>query len=80
MQAVVLASKGLLPDGAATCYPAPGFREKIMTESDDAVVVTENVITSQGPGTSLKFALQLGEILYGKEKADEIAGQMLVDR
>lgn len=70
----------MLPDGAATCYPNPAFREAIKAASDDDVVVTENVITSQGPGTSLKFALQLGESLYGKEKADEIAGQMLVER
>lgn len=79
--AVVFASKGLLPEDSATCYPAPGFREAIKAvESNDEVVVSGNVITSQGPGTSLKFALQLGESLYGKEKADEIAAQMLVER
>ena len=79
--AIVLASKGLLPEDSATCYPAPGFREAIKdVESHDEVVVSGNVITSQGPGTSLKFALQLGESLYGKEKADEIAAQMLVER
>ena len=78
--AVVLAPKDLLPDGAATCYPAPPFRQVIKSAVDDDVVVTDNVTTSQGPGTSLKFALQLGEQLYGKEKADEIAAQMLVSR
>jgi putative intracellular protease/amidase len=29
--------------------------------SDDKVVVQGNVVTSQGPGTSLLFALSLGE-------------------
>eukprot|EP00816_Leptocylindrus_hargravesii_P013099 CAMPEP_0196807264 /NCGR_PEP_ID=MMETSP1362-20130617/7225_1 /TAXON_ID=163516 /ORGANISM="Leptocylindrus danicus, Strain CCMP1856" /LENGTH=197 /DNA_ID=CAMNT_0042181105 /DNA_START=156 /DNA_END=749 /DNA_ORIENTATION=- len=79
--AVVLASHNLIAsDAASTCYPAPPFREKLLTVSEDSVVVTDNMITSQGPGTSLKFALVLGELLFGKEKADEIAKQMLVER
>ena len=32
-------------------------------------MVDGNVITSQGPGTSLQFALKIVEQLYGKEKA-----------
>lgn len=79
--AVALAANNLLPkDGVATCYPAPNFRSAIENVVDDEVVVNGNCITSKGPGTSLKFALQLGEELFGKEKADEIAAQMLVTR
>jgi 4-methyl-5(b-hydroxyethyl)-thiazole monophosphate biosynthesis len=77
--AVVLASHGLVEAGG-TCYPAPSFREVIPNSSDDDVVVQDNVVTSQGPGTSLKFALTLGEKLYGEEKADAIASEMLVQR
>ena len=78
--AVVLASQGLLDESApATCYPAPGFRENLKIISDDKVVISDNVVTSQGPGTSLLFALTLGEQLFGKEKRDEIAKQMLVE-
>eukprot|EP00978_Attheya_sp_CCMP212_P034761 scaffold147405_cov42-Attheya_sp.AAC.1 len=81
--AVVLASKGLMgtnnPNGA-TCYPAPAFRAMMNHPVNDDVVVQGNLVTSQGPGTSLKFALQLGEIMYGKKKADEIAKAMLVQR
>lgn len=77
--AVALASNGLIEEGA-TCYPAPPFREAMPNPVDDEVVITKNLITSQGPGTSLKFALQLGEELYGKDKADEIAAGMLVKR
>ena len=78
--AVALAPNGLLPDkgGAATCYPAPAFREQLPVVSEDPVVVTDNITTSQGPGTALAFALQLGENLFGKEKRDEIAKQMLL--
>lgn len=76
--AVVLASKNLIPDGAATtCYPAPKFRAALSKAVDDDVVVTGNLTTSQGPGTAMKFALQLGENLFGKKKRDEIAEQLL---
>jgi 4-methyl-5(b-hydroxyethyl)-thiazole monophosphate biosynthesis len=77
--AVVLASKNLIPDGAATtCYPAPKFRAALSKAVDDEVVVTGNLTTSQGPGTAIKFALQLGEHLFGKEKRDAVAKEMLV--
>lgn len=77
--AVVLASKGLAEEGI-TCYPAPAFRSTLVNPVDDDVVVTGQLTTSKGPGTSLKFALKLGEHLYSKEKADEIAKALLVER
>jgi 4-methyl-5(b-hydroxyethyl)-thiazole monophosphate biosynthesis len=77
--AIVLASHGLIPDGApATSFPVPKFRGTLAKASDDRVVIADNVVTSQGPGTSLEFALALGEKLFGKEKRDEIAAQLLV--
>lgn len=78
--AVVLAAHGLLPDGCNTCYPAPAFKEKLPGWVDSSAVVNGHVITSQGPGTALQFALQLVEVLVGKEKADELAGQMVTTR
>ena len=75
--AVVLASNGLLDEGA-TCYPAPVFREKLANPIDDPVAVTGTVTTSQGPGTSLAFALELGEQLFGKETRDKIQKEMLL--
>ncbi|OEU15581.1 DJ-1 family protein [Fragilariopsis cylindrus CCMP1102] len=79
--AVVLASHGLLDDiEGATCYPAEPFRQKLVNPTDDAVAVTGNVITSKGPGTSLAFALELGEQLFGKEIGDKIQKEMLVQR
>jgi protein deglycase len=84
--AVVLQANGLIDaDTPATCYPAPAFRSKlkspdVVTTDNDAngVVVSGNLITSQGPGTALHFALELGQQLYGAEKRKEIADQMLV--
>ena len=40
-------------------------------------MVDGHIVTSQGPGTSLQFALKLVEQLYGEDKAKEIAAQML---
>jgi transcriptional regulator GlxA family with amidase domain len=41
------------------------------------VVVDRNAVTSQGPGTSIEFALALVEQLYGKEKMEEVAGPLV---
>ncbi len=38
-----------------------------------------NCITSRAPGTAMEFALKLVEILYGEQKAKEVAQSMLVD-
>ena len=75
--AVVLASHGLLA-GDATCYPAPAFREALPSLGEGPVVRDGHVLTSQGPGTSLEFALAAVEVLYGAGKAKELAEQMLV--
>ena len=39
---------------------------------DDRVVVDGRLITSQGPGTAMEFALALVEFLAGKEKMLEV--------
>ena len=60
-------------------YPAPPFLDALggaLVEGSD-VVVDGHVTTSRGPGTSLKFALELVSQLYGQEKADELKAQML---
>lgn len=77
--AVVLKHHGLLAERKATAYP--GFAEQLEnTESiDSRVVVDNNCITSRGPGTAMEFALKLVEILYGEQKAKEVAKSMLVD-
>lgn len=78
--AVALSAHGLIDKGTpATCFPAPKFREKMTDAKDDIVVIAGNLVTSQGPGTSLQFALTLGEKLYGKEQRDKVAKALLVD-
>jgi 4-methyl-5(b-hydroxyethyl)-thiazole monophosphate biosynthesis len=79
--AVALMPHGLIDDAdSATCYPAPKFQTVLKNlNTSDQVVVSGKLVTSQGPGTSLEFALQLGEELFGKERRDKIAKEMLVE-
>jgi 4-methyl-5(b-hydroxyethyl)-thiazole monophosphate biosynthesis len=76
--AVVLESKGLLQGKAATCHPA--FSDKLSNQSHvpSRVVVDGSLITSRGPGTALEFALALVAALFGAEKAQEVAGPMVM--
>ena len=77
--ALVLASKGLLLDKAATCYPS--FQQALEAKEVDSearVVVDGNFITSQGPGTALDFALQLVEQLCGVVKREEVGAPMVL--
>ena len=69
----ILKSLGLLEGRRATCYPGveDEMEDVILTET--AVVVDDNIITSQGVGTAIDFALKLIEVLDGEEKAKEIA-------
>lgn len=76
--ALVLSKYGILEGKKATCYP--GFEKEFgqkTTAVEERVVVDGRVITSQGPGTALSFALSLVEQLAGPQKARELSEQML---
>lgn len=80
--AVVLAAHGLLGD-RATCFPAPHLQEAFPSSTtwvDARVVHTSRLITSQGPGTSLEFAIAIVKELFNESTAETIAQQMLVPR
>ncbi len=70
----VLAHAGLLRGKRATSFP--GVLEKLthtgVTLQDQAVVKDGKVITSKGPGTAMDFALELIEVLAGKEKRAQV--------
>lgn len=86
--AVVLEAQGLLPAGQpATAHPA--FSGKLANQASvsERVAVAAGggggdkgglVITSRGPGTAFEFALALVALLYGEEKAREVAGPMVM--
>ena len=79
--AVVLLPWGILdrPKTHATCHP--GFeshlRDKGVFEEGVRVSVSQNVVTSRGPGTAVEFALAIIEILCGAEMAKKVADPML---
>lgn len=60
-----------------TCYP--GFENEIKIDGrvNQNVVQNDNIITSAGPATAMEFSLKLVEILFGKEKLDEIKSGIL---
>jgi 4-methyl-5(b-hydroxyethyl)-thiazole monophosphate biosynthesis len=76
--AVVFQHHGLLDSTFATCHPlfVEELENRDMVES--RVVVDGTCITSRAPGTAIEFALKLVEMLYGREKADEVALPMVV--
>ena len=53
----ILERIGVLEGKKATCYPA--LRDKIKNFVDEKVVIDRNIITSQGPGTAIEFALEI---------------------
>lgn len=69
----VLASLGLLDGKTATCHPAfePKMGEAILTRQ--GVAVAGNIITGQGLGAAIPFALFLVQTLLDDKTADEIA-------
>jgi len=77
--AVVLAPLGILDGKKATCYPGceSDFSAKTV-HFKERVVVDGNIITSQGPGTALEFALVIAARLVGQEMADTVRGKMLI--
>ncbi|MBK1722096.1 DJ-1 family glyoxalase III [Thiocystis violacea] len=70
----VLAAAGLLDGRRATSYPgAVQARDFPEVQFIDApVVVDAGVVTSRGPGTAMDFALELIELLVGRECRDRV--------
>ncbi len=75
---VALAPHGLLDGLAATGHS--GFRDTLPDQSrvEERVVVDQNCITSQGPGSAIEFALALVEQVCGKEVRDKVAAPMML--
>jgi protein deglycase len=78
--ALVLEYHNIFPVGNMTGFPT--LKEKInATKWMDQRVVYDrrvNLVTSQGPGTSIDFALKIVFLLLGRKKAEEIARQLVL--
>lgn len=75
---LVFGNLGILEGRQAVCYP--GFENQLKGAEVLQVPVLDsgNIITGRGPGVAIQFALKIVEKLISTEKAEILAGQMLV--
>lgn len=73
----VYGEMGLLEDKNATCYPGMEDGLKGAIHKTDKVVIDGQFITSRGMGTCIDFGLALLTLLDSRQKADEIAKQIV---
>lgn len=78
--AVVLAPLGILKGKKATCYP--GLGDQITANGGEyvaeKVVASPALITSEGPGTTLPFAIEIIRQTKGYKAADDTAASMII--
>jgi len=75
---MVLAAAGVVDGVRVTSHPS--VRGKLGSASvvdSPRVVQSEHILTSQGPGTAIEFALSVVRELRGPELADQLAEAML---
>jgi 4-methyl-5(b-hydroxyethyl)-thiazole monophosphate biosynthesis len=63
----VLAKAGILDGKKATIFP--GMEKEVPYPRGDKVVVDGKIVTSQGPGTAMLFALKIVEMIAGRDMA-----------
>ncbi len=71
----ILAQAGILEDRAATI--CPGMEREIPRPKGKRVIQDDNIITSQGPGTAMEFALKIVETVAGKDKVKLLKEQLV---
>jgi len=78
--AIVLQHHQLFPSVAMTGFPAlkASIPSKEWREQRWVYVKENNLLTSQGPGTAMDFALKIIDILLGSAKAAEVAAQLVL--
>ena len=76
----VLGAAGLLRGKTYTCYPGCQNAIPDGTWRDAPVVVDGLLVTGQGPGVAIPFALAVAAALAGPAAADRVAAGMLVPR
>jgi 4-methyl-5(b-hydroxyethyl)-thiazole monophosphate biosynthesis len=80
---LVLAHSGLLDNKQATCYPGSLIASEwpSISLTNDTVVISGNILTSQGPGTAMIFALEIIEFLTDKKTRQQVdAGLINVNK
>ena len=76
---LVLQAAGVVEERSYTAHPSVHDRLSAgALERGERVVRSGNLLTSQGPGTAMEFALALVEELAGPERARELSEAMVV--
>lgn len=70
---LALQAAGVLSGRRATCHPAVRAELTATGWQAERVVVDGHIVTSQGPGTALEFALTLIRLLDGPTTSDAVA-------
>ena len=73
----VLVKAGILGGKKATIFKGMENELKNAVYVDKTVVVDGNILTSQGPGTAMEFAIELLKRLTGEKKAQEVQEKLL---
>lgn len=73
--ALVLAAHDLLDGKRATSYP--NFKNQIPKWVDAPVVVDGHLVTGQGPGSAMAFAVKLVEVMLGEDKARRLVEELV---
>jgi len=71
----ILERLGVLEGKKATCYPT--MKDRLKNYVDERVVADKNVITSQGPGTAIEFALEIVRF-FNPSVYDQLKKDLLV--
>lgn len=75
---LVLEQAGVIKGKKVTCFPGMEGALKTACYIPQRVVEDGNIITSQGPGTALEFALKLAERWAGKDTAEKLRKDLVI--
>lgn len=77
---MILGKLGLLKGRKATCYPS--FEQYLEGAecTEEPFVRDGNILTAVGPGAAMDFALDIVDMLLGKEKVEELVEAMCIRR
>lgn len=75
----ILGELGILNGKAATCYPSFERHLRGARVEASGVVTDGRIVTARGMGVSLEFSLALVTLLYGTDKANAIAAQIMAE-
>ena len=76
---LVLQAAGVLNDGRVTCNPAVADQLTVTSRLPDRVVIDGRLMTSQGPGTTMEFALAAIRELAGSALAKRVSEGLLAN-